>query len=292
MTPMNIRLMLSRLATAEARQNAARGLALVCAAGFVLSLFVLFATGVGLRRWLFVLLSWTLFAYLPLRILLEAFQTIAPGIRRTLISQTSAKPDRYRDPQSIELTVDGLFERNVLMPRIATPIQTAKAKEGSTTVLARISKDARADLKMGVMHALGAVERWITDLAVWSSRDAPENIQARWADLRALAALAALTRVLVASHRDLFDAAPLAPGVTTERADDYLESCLDYCDRLALEEDVVPWTEPALNLPVTAERAAGIRVAWMEYSATAPPALEARNAFVRALLYDDTGGRQ
>ena len=49
---MNLRMALSRLDSAEARVGVARALALFCAIGYILSLAVLFATGIGLDRWL------------------------------------------------------------------------------------------------------------------------------------------------------------------------------------------------------------------------------------------------
>ncbi|MGH2399504.1 MAG: hypothetical protein ACRDF6_06630, partial [bacterium] len=119
--PMDLRLILSRLASAETRAAAGRGLAIVCAIGFVLTVIVLVAAGGRADQWFFILLVWALFVYVPLRILLEAAQTLAPGLRRRLVAHASTQSERYASRSGIELMVDGLFEREVVMPRITTP---------------------------------------------------------------------------------------------------------------------------------------------------------------------------
>lgn len=273
---MNVRLALSRLESAGARAAAARTLALLCAAGYLVTLAVLFATGVGLRRWLFALLFWALFIYLPLRILLEAFQTIAPGLRQSLVARASSDPQRYRSRASIELVVDGLFAE-VLLPRIATPLETLKAKEASAAVLRGVKYASGADLELAAMRGLGAAERWTADLSGWARTDAPQNIQARWAGLRALASFAAVCKVLTAAVAD-------QTGRPMHQPTAYLDACLDYCDQLALEVDVEPWNEPPLGLPMNSDDAAAIRLSWTAYAETPPPAIDARNAFVNTLL--------
>lgn len=279
---MNLRMALSRLDSAEARAGVARALALFCAIGYVLSLAVLFATGIGLDRWLFVLLMWALLVYLPLRILLEAFQTIAPGIRRALVTQAVSDPARYRSSGSIELVVDGLFAQDVLMPRITKPQDGQKAREGSAAVL-RANLSQRIDLEHVSARCLGTVEQWTTDLSSWARGAAPQNIQARWAGLRALASFAALTKILLGAVADQSGHRQSGP-LPWRDLREYLDACLDYCDRLALEADVTPWTEASLSISMSADDAAAIRMAWTAYVETPPPAIEARNNFVKTLL--------
>ena len=278
---MNLRLVLSRLETPEARRSAAQALAVVSVAGYLLTLVVMFASGAGLRRWFLALLVWTLFIYVPLRILLEAFQTIAPGIRRTLIAETAGLSTRYGSRASIELMVDGWFDDEVLMPRIATPIQGAKAREGATAVLVQTRGDG-AMVKTAAIICLSTVERWVTDLATWAAHEAAENIQTRWADLRALVALAALTKVLLAASADRSGGQVVRAG--TPLAGAYLDACLDYCDMLALEVDVTPWIEPPLHLGIDPARGEQTRTAWRTFCDTASPALEARRAVVESVL--------
>lgn len=284
---MNLRMALSRLDSAEARVGVARALALFCVVGYILSLAVLFATGIGLNRWLFVLLMWALLVYLPLRILLEAFQTIAPAIRRALVTQAVSDPARYRSSGSIELVIDGLFTQDVLMPRITKPQDGQKARDGSAAVLwANLSQ--QIDLARVSAQCLGTVEQWTTDLSSWARSAAPQNIQARWAGLRALASFAALTKILLGAVADQSGHRHLGPQPWRDLRE-YLDACLDYCDRLALEVDVTPWTEAPLGISVSADAAAAIRMAWTAYLETPPPAIEARNNFVKTLLGDQPG---
>ena len=282
---MNLRLALSRLESAEARASVARALAILCAFGYIVSLAVLFATGSGLERWLFVLLVWVLLVYLPLRILLEAFQTIAPAIRRTLVLQAASDPERYRSGGSIELVVDGLFGQGVLMPRIAKPQDGQKAREASVAVLRAANRPLLTSLERASVQCLGTVEQWTADLSAWAQSAAPQNIQARWARLRALASFAALTKILLSAVEDQSGrrTSVVQPWRDT---DEYLDACLDYCDRLALEVDVTPWTEPPLGIPVSADDAAAIRMSWTAYVETPPPAIETRTNFIKTLLGD------
>lgn len=283
---------LSRLDGAEARAGAARALALFCTFGYILSLVVLFAAGGGLDRWLFILLVWVLLVYLPLRILLEAFQTIAPAIRRTLISNAASDPARYRSSGSIQLVVDGLFEQDVLMPRIAKPQDGQKAREGSAAVLRAANRSPQIDLERLATRCLAMVEQWTRELSAWAQGAAPQNIQARWAGLRALAAFAALTKILMSAAADQSGRPVTVPAPDSRDPAEYLDACLDYCDRLALEVDIAPWTEPSLGIQVSADDAAAIRVAWTAYAETPSPAIDARNTFVKTLLNTTTGQRE
>lgn len=281
---MNLRMVLSRLESADARESAARALAVVCAVGYTVTLAVLFARGIGLNRWLFVLLIWTLLVYLPLRILIEALQTIAPAIRKTLIAQTASDPDRYQSTASVELVVDGFFEHDVLMPRIAKPQDGLKVRDGSTAVLRAVHRVPEADLEHVSELCLGTVEQWVTELSAWAQSAAPQNIQARWAGIRALAAFAAFTKILTSAAADRPGRAVTPQDRARRDARAYLDASLDYCDQLALEVDVTPWTEPSLGIPAGADDAAAIRIAWTAYADTPPPAIEARNNFVKTLL--------
>ena len=127
---MGLRLLISRLASADVRRSAARALALLTVAGFILTMIVLAASGRALNLWLFVLLVWALFIYIPLRILLEAAQTLAPALRQRLGAEGHRGARRRATRPEIELTVDTLLELEVVMPRIATPREAGKARDG------------------------------------------------------------------------------------------------------------------------------------------------------------------
>lgn len=277
------RRLLSTLGDTEIRRRAARSLAVLCGIGFALTIVIMAAAGIGLRRWFFVLLVWGALIYIPLRILLEAFQTIAPAMRQRLIAQTATRADRYAHRGSIELMVDGLFGRRVVMPRIATPTQQAKAREGAVAILLR-ARGRGAEVATAVERCLAAVEHWITHLSVWSAAQTGGAIQARWADVRALVGLAVTTEVLIAAYEDGAGRRFAVRSLQGDAATAYLEACLDFCDQLALDVDVVPWTEPGLRLGVDPSLRDQTRTAWKTFSETPSPALEARKAFVDAVL--------
>ncbi len=281
---MSFRRILSTLADADARRATARALAVVCVTGYVLTLLVMTASGAGLHNWFFALLVWSVLIYAPLRILLEALQTVAPGARRQVIAQTAARGDRYDSRSSIALVVEGLSARTVMMPRFATPAQHAKAKEGAAAILVRTRGDTSAGIGLAALRCLAAVEGWIAQLASWSAAHAAENIQARWTDVRAMAGLTALTRILIAAYKDRTGRDFAAGSLDGDAAAAYLDACLDFCDQLALEVDVAPWTEPRLRLDVAVGMREETRAAWKVFSGIPSPALDARNAFVDAVL--------
>jgi len=279
---MNLRLSLSRLASAETRAAAARGLAVLCAIGFVLTMIVLVAAGERADQWFFILLVWALFVYVPLRILLEAAQTFAPALRRRLVAQAATQTERYASSSGIELMVDGLFEREVVMPRITTPVQRAKAKDGAVAVLAKADA-IDGGVRGAAGDCLASVEGWVAHLGSWAANEG-QNIQARWGEVRALAAMAAMTKVLIAAHEDRGGAAFGSGNGQVSDPAVFLDACLDYCDDLALEVDVTPWEERPLTPPLRPGRAEELRAAWKTFVDTGPPALEARETFVKLLF--------
>ena len=280
---MIFRRLLSTLTDAVSRQTTTRALGVICALGYIVTLGVMAASGAG-QRWFFALLVWAVLVYVPLRIVLEAFYTLAPTIRTKLIAQTVTRHDRYASRGTIELVVDGLIADAVVMPRIATPAQHGKVKEGAVAILMGVRKDRDDAVARAAQRCLAAVERWVTRSASWSADQAAHNIQARWAMVRALAALAGMTRVLIGAFEDRsgkkFSAGP--PDDATAIA--YLEACLDFCDQLALEVDVAPWTEPALHLDIAPALRDRIWDAWKTYADTPSPAPSARQAFVETVL--------
>lgn len=284
---MGVRLLLSRLASTHTRGAAARGLAVLCGIGFLGTVVVLAAQG-RLDRWFFALLAWALFGYAPLRIVLEAAGTVAPALRRRLAVEADADGARVHSGAGVELRVDGVLERHVVMPRIATPLQREKARDGALAVLMAV-RGTSDGLPAAVAATLGCVDRWVREIGPWAQREAGQNIQARWREVRALAAMAGMTRVLVE-----IGPGPLAPASDGGELHppegrslpfrEFLDGCLDYCDELALEVDVQPWTGAALGLTVSAARAAALRDAWRTYSETGSPARDARQAFVTLVL--------
>jgi len=275
--------LLSTLAEPGAARTAARMLGGACGTGYALTLLIMTASGGGPRSWFFALLVWGALVYVPLRILLEALQTVAPGARARLIARTAVRRDRYGGRASIGLVVDGLAARAVIMPRIATPGQQAKAKEGAVAILAR-TRGADGELERAAVRCLAAVEQWVLQLASWAAAHAAENVQARWTDVRGLAGLAALTRILIAAYEDRTGRGFAVGSLHGDAAASYLDTCLDFCDQLALEVDVAPWGEPGLRLDVTAGIREATQAAWKAFSGIPSPAVDARNAFVNTVL--------
>lgn len=279
---MNLRLALSALASPSARESAARWLLAVCVAGYVVTLAILWARGAGPQRWFFALLAWALFVYVPVRIVLETLQTIGPAMRQTLTDQVAKRPDRYANRGSIELLVERFYRARVVMPRIARPVEGVRARAGASAVLVRVDRRNAVPLPEVLTRSLATIDTWVHDLAIQFGREGTGNIQARWASVRSMTALAALTKVLLAATEDRGEPPP-ATDLPPRLADEYLDACLDYCDDLALQVDVVPWTEPPLDLGVPLDIMTTVRDRWLRYCEIDPPAVDARTAFVEAL---------
>jgi hypothetical protein len=278
---MGVRLLISRRASAQTRGAAARGLLTLCGLGFFITIIMLSTRG-ALERWFFVLLVWALLVYVPLRIALEAAGTLAPALRRRLAAEAARGAGRFSTAADTELTVDRLLEREVVMPRIATPPQREKARDGAVAVL--LALRGKADgLPPIVDTTLGCVDRWVRDVGPWAQREAGQNIQIRWREVRALAAMAAMTRILVAVNGASGEDRRGSAGEMRGRSE-FLDACLDYCDDLALEVDVRLWDEPLLPLRIDVEYAVAMRDAWRTYTETGAPALESRKAFLDLLL--------
>lgn len=278
---MRVRLLISRLASAQTRASAARGLAGLCGLGFLITVVVLAARS-GLERWFFALLVWALFVYAPLRIVLEAAGTLAPALRRRLAAEAPEDPRRFTSAADTALAVDRLLEREVLMPRIATPVQREKARDGAIAVLLALRATAGARMAATAV-ALGCLEHWVAEIGPWAQREAGQNIQLRWREVRALAAMAAMTKVLLADETlaGTFGGPPDRSGGGPAG---FLDACLDYCDDLALDVEVPSWNEPALDLLISPTHAQDVRHAWKVFVETGAPALEARKAFIDLLL--------
>jgi len=270
---MSVRLFISRLASAQTRASAARGLALLCGLGFLLTV-VGIASRDALDRWFFVLLVWALFVYAPLRIALEAAGTLAPALRRRLAADAAGDARRLTTHEGAALAVDHLLEREVVMPRIATPVQREKARDGAVAVLLAVRTSEAGLPAAAAGAALSCLDRWVADIGLWAQHEAGQNIQLRWHEVRALAALAAMTKVLLAVNAT-------SPGGGQA---EFLDACLDYCDDLALDVEVRPWDGPALDLRVNAAHAGALREAWKTFADTGAPALEARKGFTDLLL--------
>lgn len=276
---------LSRLADPRSRRAAVRGLLVLAAAGFALTMLVLAALGAGTDRWFFVLVVWFALIFIPLWLLTAAFETLGPALRGRLAVRLAARPDRYESAADTTLMVEDLFARHVVMPRIATPLETAKAREAAAALAVRANRRASAPdaLRAALIGCLACVESWVQDLGTQAAHS--PDIQARWGDVRALSALAGLCQAVMAVLEDQ-TGRPLAIGPDGRSVRALLEAVLDYCDDLALRVDAPPWGEPPLGPRADPETTARLRDVWQAYAATPSPAPTPLRAFLTAALPD------
>lgn len=281
---VSVRFWLSRLGEGRTRRAATRWLFLAAFAGFGITLLFFMATGRGTGRWFFLLVVWIGLIFLPLWLLTQAFQSIGPALRRALAAGLVGQGDRYRHPSNVTLVVEDLFDRVVVMPRISTPEQGSQAREAAAALVTRAARHgASGGLARALRNCLATLEGWTRELSRWAAADAAENIQARWAEVRALAALAALAKTLLAVSQDQGRRAlpPVGPAGDPDQVHAFLDAVLDYCDELALQVEVLPWTE----LPLGLTASVSVREPWQRYVETPPPAPSALEAFLRAALH-------
>lgn len=276
---------LSRLGDARERRRAVRWLGALAAGGFALTMFVLIATGRGTDRWFFVLTVWLVLVFIPLWLLTAAFETLGPALRVRIARNLTGRPDRYGSLPGTAVLVEDLFSRRVVMPRIATPQQAYKAREAAVALvlLSNRKPPALETLQTVLARCLTGVEATVRDLGAWAAAVAPENIQARWGRVRALAALAALSKALIVVFEDR-SGRDLWPDLDGRSLHAFLDAALDYCDELALQVEVAPWEEPPLGLPDAAEVTARLREAWQHYVDSPEPAPAALEAFLTVAL--------
>lgn len=282
---MGIRYRLSAMTSERGRRSAVHWVAGMTAAGFTVTMLVLAATGGPTQLWPFVLIVWGILIFIPLWLIIQAFQTLGPSLRRRIAQTAAAREDRYDRPASASLVVEEMFGRHVVMPRIATPLQGEKALEAATALVLRTSRgrDSVELLRSGITRCLQGVDGWIREVTRYAAQEAPDSIQARWSTVRALAALAAMSKALVAVYDDRAPAYATLP-VDGRSLHGFLDSALDFCDDLALQVEVAEWEEPPLDLPEDTETIQRLCAAWQEYADAAPPARQALETFLSIVV--------
>jgi hypothetical protein len=282
---MDLRLMMSQLADADARKAAARWLFVLCALGFAISMTGLAALGNGVHRWLFVLLFWAVLVFIPLRILLESLQTVGVGMRRAVAERIATHPRRYDDPAMLPVVIRALSDREAILPRICKPQHAQQAREAAVAIVGGTagSPDAAEGLRAAIRLLLAATAQGVAAISAAATGEAADNIQTRWEGARALGALGALVRILGAAYADRWGINPEVPELEDRALREYLDAVLDYCDEAALQVDALPWTEPPLASQVPAARLDEIRATWHGFLAAGTPAPRALAAFVGTL---------
>lgn len=290
---MSVPLWLSRLGQARHRRTATQWLLTLALAGFGLTMLILIATGRGTGRWFFALVIWLALVFIPLWLLIQVFQTIGPALGRRATAKLAGQGERYRRPSAVILLVEDLFDRHVVMPRIATPVHAEKAREAAIALVVRANRhgDGLEVLRSSLARCLQGVEAWVQDAGAWAAAIAPENIQARWATVRALAALAALSKTLVSVYEDRSEDPAgwrLWPHLDGRSLHTFLDNTLDFCDELALQVEIPSWEEPPLDLPPDLApdlaTAARVRDAWQQYVDTPAPAPSALAVFLAVVI--------
>lgn len=287
---MGLKVLFSRLADPASRRSAERWLLAFTALGFIVTLLGLARGGAIGNRWFFAAVVWVAFLYIPLRILLEVAGTWGRDLRRSLTAEIVTRADRYGSPAAVELVVDYLFGRDVVMPHIAQPMHTAKVKEAAAGVLTRATRrgDTPPVVEAAAITSLAVVARWVERLAMESAvaQGGTEPIQTQWAGVRAAATLAALTTVLLAAYQDMTDRPLVLAGVSPEDMRRFLDDCLDFCDQMALNLEGPRWQETAFLAAPTLEEtaAAEIMEAWRAYCSTPPPAPTALRRFLDTVV--------
>jgi len=285
MSGVRVPFWLSRLGDARERRRAIGWLAALALGGFGLTMLFLTATGQGTDRWFFILVVWLALIFIPLWLVTAAFETLGPALRVRMARNLAGRLDRYGSLPGTAVLVEDLFAKQVVMPRITTPPQAYKVREAAVAlvVLANRQPPALETLHEVVGRCLGGVEAWARDLGGWAAAAAdPENIQVRWGTVRALAALAALSKTLVAVYEDR--SGRVWPDLDGRSLHAFLDAALDHCDELALRVEVTPWEEPALGLAADPEAVTHLRHTWQRYVDAPQPAPAALQAFLGVVL--------
>jgi len=270
---MTLRYTLSQLSRGEARRAFGLWWLGICVVGFLASLLVF-----GGRHAFFLATVWFLFLFLPVRIAAETLHTLGPRIRRQMQLDLERQPDRYTTREHISLRIEVLFRREVQLPRIAPPEVGAKVMEAAVGLTGRALREG--DGPLGVLRTTAVcgtlLDRWLGTIAsgeggavpgIWDPR---ASIQEQWVTLRALAALAALTKTLTAVYEDSAGR-PLDGGPALRAAAD---AAMDYADQVGLKLDGPAWEEVS-GIPRTAlssEHVARLAETWTAFCKAPPPA--------------------
>ena len=301
---MTIRYALSRLSRPDARRVFGRTWLGVCLTGACATLLA-----VGFRHLFFVAAVWLVCIFAPVRIAIEALHVLGPRIRARMYRDLSGRRDRYTTREGIALMVEAHFGREVHMPRLAPPVLEAKVVEAAARLCGRafLGGAGPAGVDRTATTCAGLLGRWVGTIADSERGAAPvsprpmgeaagrdgdgtppralwdpgASIQDQWQTLRAVAGLAALTKVLVAVAEDSAPH-PLEGGSAMRSA---AEAAMDYADQVGLRLEGPPW-EDAAGLPAPAlspsviGRLAG---AWTVFCTVPQPAPRRLAAFVDAL---------
>lgn len=299
---MTIRYALSQLSRPDARRAFGRTWLVVCLAGACAT-----TLAVGVRQLFFVATVWLVCVFAPVRIAIEALHTLGPRIRDQMYRDLAGRTHRYATREDITLMVEALFGREVQMPRLAPPVLGPKVVETAARLCDRafLGDAGPAGVLRAATACAGLLDRWVGTIAAGERSASPPlipppgtadaqdgasppalwnphaSIQDQWVTLRAVAGLAALTKVLVAVVEDSTNR-PLDGGAALRAAAD---TAMDYADQLGLQLDGPPWDSvsglpPAALPPDLITRLAGT---WTAFCAAPQPAPRRLWAFLNTV---------
>lgn len=294
---MTVRYSLSRLSRPESRRAAGRTWLALCAAGALLSLAVF-----GGRHLVFIVIVWTVVIFAPVRIAMEAFHALGPRLRERLRHDLLTAPDRYATPERAAVMVEHLYGQEVLLPRLAPPDLGPKVIEAASRLCARAFHRGRGPLEIRqAAWACGSlVNRWALTISAgesgtlppgpataWNGAssaslwDARASIQDQWVTLRAIAGLAALTRVLAAVYEDS-TGSPLQGAPLLRQAAD---AVMDFADQVGLRLEGPAYEPPEGLFPLDLPHDVATRLAetWRAFCAAPLPAPRRLRAFLDAV---------
>jgi hypothetical protein len=297
---MTLRFALSRLERPEARRAFGRTWLWLCLAGVAATLLA--DNG---RHFFLVLVGWLVCVFAPVRIAIETLHTAGPRVRTSLQRRLLARGDRYRSAENIMLMVEWFAARDVRAPRLAPPDLAPKVTAAATRLCKRALRAGGPPEILGsAVRCASFLDRWVAVIAAGELGNAPEpdglapaavvngtaparlwnpraSIQDQWETLRAVAGLAALTKVLIAVSED--SAGRRVDGSAAIRAE--ADAAMDYVDQIGLRLDGPAWEEvPGVPRPaLPPETLARMAETWLTFCAGPLPAPRRLAAFVDAV---------
>lgn len=300
---MTLHYTLSQFSRPEARRAFGRTWLGICAAGALGSLLVF-----GARHAFFIVTIWLLCLFAPVRIAVEVLHTVGPRIRKRMHLDLERRADRYTTREETTLRVEALFGRDVQMPRIAPPDLRAKIMEAAARLTDRAFRGGEGPL--GVLRVTttcgSLLVRWVETIAAGEGATVPASpgsltpparagngadppalwdpkasIQDQWVTLRAVAALAALTKTLAAVYED--STGQVLDGGTALRA--AADAAMDYADQIGLRLEGPAWEETA-GVPRTMlspDLVTRLAETWTAFCTAPPPAPRRLLAFLETV---------
>lgn len=297
---MTVRYALSHLGSPAARRAFGRTWLGLCLAGACVTVLVF-----GLRHLFFIATVWLVLVFAPVRIGIEVMHTLGPRLRQQLSRDLERREDRYATREQTALRVEDLFAREVQMPRLVPPDLAPKVVEAAVRLSDRALRGRQGSL--GVLRAATActalLERWIGAVAAGERAvpvgtpsspalgsetgngaappalwDPSASIQEQWITLRAVAGLAALSKILAAVYEDSAGR-PMDGGAALRAVAD---AAMDYSDQVGLRLEGPEWEDIA-GVPrasLSGELISRLAQTWTEFCAAPQPAPRRLGAFV------------